>query len=253
MMLTGVDDTGVWKTYTIPVSSFSSTASTGGFGPFDITKVNTGLVIWPNFGNQQNVTIQLDNIRWQVGEPAEPPPPSADPVLPPAGAVVLFEDTEVAPWLLWDCCAGAGLAVVNAEDSQRGQVAQIAFSGSNTVVGFAVDGDPDESGSVDLGAEFEGGTLEFDALVVAQGNGTWLLKVESENTLVNSGDVLFSSSLEGAEPVTGAWQHYTFPLSSGPLAAVDFSTTQVVLVFPTWDSQAGGTIQLDNVHFAPAP
>ena len=99
--------------------------------------------------------------------------------------------------------------------ASRGMVTQITYSGTNTVSGFAYGGDPDGTAAQFLGSGFDGGTLEFDLLQVSPGAGAWILKVESEDADINSGDVLLTASNEGVEPQTGVWQHYTFPLSEG--------------------------------------
>ncbi|NIB42631.1 glycoside hydrolase family 16 protein [Pseudomaricurvus alkylphenolicus] len=48
----------VWHTMTIPVSQLVN-------GGLDLSKVNTGVVVFPTWGDQQGVQFQLDNIRWE--------------------------------------------------------------------------------------------------------------------------------------------------------------------------------------------
>ena len=54
-----VGDGGVWETVTIPVAQLQA----GGMNP---ATVNTGLVIFPNYGQQLGgINFRLDNIRWE--------------------------------------------------------------------------------------------------------------------------------------------------------------------------------------------
>jgi hypothetical protein len=50
---------GVWETVTVPVSQLTT-------GGLNLATVNTGLVIFPNWGEQAGgVNFRLDNIRWE--------------------------------------------------------------------------------------------------------------------------------------------------------------------------------------------
>lgn len=56
----GVVGDAAWQTITVDVSSLVAAG-------LDLSRVNTGLVIFPTWGDQQGVTFQLDNVRWEVG------------------------------------------------------------------------------------------------------------------------------------------------------------------------------------------
>ena len=66
---------GEWQTITIAVSDLVSQG-------LNLNSTNTGLVIFPTWGDQQGISFQLDNIRWQLGEST--PPAEEDPATPPA-------------------------------------------------------------------------------------------------------------------------------------------------------------------------
>jgi len=52
---------GEWQTISIAVSELVTQG-------LNLNSTNTGLVIFPTWGDQQGITFQLDNIRWQLGE-----------------------------------------------------------------------------------------------------------------------------------------------------------------------------------------
>ncbi|MDH3767794.1 MAG: family 16 glycosylhydrolase, partial [Gammaproteobacteria bacterium] len=72
---------GVWETITIPVSQLVR-------GGLNLTKINTGIVIFPGFA-PVGITFQVDNIRWTLT--ADVP----DPVLDPIDLPVTFDDPFV--------------------------------------------------------------------------------------------------------------------------------------------------------------
>jgi beta-glucanase (GH16 family) len=227
---------GEWNTVEVSVADLIATG-------LDITRVNTGLVIFPTWGDQQGVSFELDNIRWENPGGEGPGGGGESP------DATIYVDGLNSEWILWDCCGQATVGEVEASDTARGMVAEIAYGGTGeTVAGFTF-GDAAGSQSADLSA-YEGGTLEFDALVLsapASGTDNWLLKVESENASIFV-EIPLSASEEGVAPVVGEWQHYTFPLDT-TLGAIDLATVQVALIFPPWAQSAGGIIQLDNVGF----
>jgi beta-glucanase (GH16 family) len=230
------DVRGEWNTHEITVSSLISAG-------LDISSVNSAIVLFPTWGDQQGVSFEVDNIRYENPTTGGPGGPTESP------DALIYDDALNSQWVLWDCCGQATVAEVDASDPARGKVAELSYGGTGeTVSGFTF-GDATGPQSADLSA-YAGGTLEFDAMVVSaptSGGDTWLLKVESENAAVFV-EIPLSASEEGVAPVVGQWQHYTFPLDT-TLGAIDLSTVQVVLVFPPWGTSAGGVIQLDNVGF----
>ena len=222
----GVVGVGGWETVRVPVSQLVA-------GGLDLATVNTGLVMWPTFGEQTGVVFRLDDVKWTSRPPAAP-------------GLVVFADQLEDQWELWDCCGGATVSVQDS-GGNRGAVAELSFTGAGgTVSGFLYGGDPDADTSLDVSSY---SNLEFDARVVSHpdtGDDTWLLKIESANAS-QFAEVNLNTSEEGSSPVAGEWQHYTFSLAD--LTGVDWSTLQIMLVFPPWGAAQGALIQIDNVEF----
>ena len=220
-----VGSTG-WETVRVPVSQLVE-------GGLDLTNVNTGLVMWPAFGEQTGVVFRLDDVKW-TSRPAVGP------------GLNVFADQLEDVWELWDCCGGASVSVQDA-GGERGAVAELSFTGAGgTVSGFLYGGDPDADTSLDVSAYNK---LEFDARVVSHpnsGSDTWLIKIESAEASLFE-EVNLNTSVEGVSPAEGEWQHYTFNLADLP--SVDWSTLQIIMIFPPWGTAQGALIQIDNVRF----
>jgi len=56
----GVVASGAWQTIEVEVNTLAA-------GGLDLDQVNTGIVIFPTWDDQQGVTFLLDNVRWEVG------------------------------------------------------------------------------------------------------------------------------------------------------------------------------------------
>lgn len=218
------------ETITVPVADLVNLG-------LNVNSVNTGLVIYPTWGDQQGVTLQVDNIRWEkelTGDSGTPDTPSVN------GGVMIYADSADSNWSLWDCCGGAVYAEV-AEDG-RGNVAQFTFNSTPTVAGAKALTAHDAS-------NLTNGTLEFDLKVVTQPtdtSGDWLLKVEGISQQVFA-ELALSESNEGVAPVTGEWQHYTFDLSALEADGLSLSSVNIIMIFPTWGTGAGAVYQLDNL------
>ena len=226
----GVVGDGQWETITIPVADLVTLG-------LNVNSVNTGLVIYPTWGDQQGVTLQVDNIRWEkelTDSGNTPDTPSVN------GGVMVYDDGADSNWSLWDCCGGAVYAEV-AEDG-RGTVAQFTFNSTPTVAGAKALTAHDASALTN-------GTLEFDLKVVSQPtdtSGDWLLKVEGISDQVFA-EMTLSESNEGVAPVTGEWQHYTFDLSALEADGLSLSAVNIIMVFPTWGTGDGAVYQIDNL------
>jgi len=109
----GVVGDGEWETISIPVSTLV------GYG-LDINSTNTGLVLFPTWGDQQGVTLQLDNIRWQVGEAVEAPAPDGE----VTGSTVDFEGTPTA-YVFSDFDGGAASVIANPQSTDINTSAQV--------------------------------------------------------------------------------------------------------------------------------
>ncbi len=222
----GVVGQGGWETVQVPVSQLVE-------GGLDLTNVNTGLVIWPAAGEQSGVVFRLDDVKWTTSQPAGP-------------GLTVFADQLEDQWELWDCCGGASVSVQDS-GGDRGAVAELSFTGAGgTVSGFLYGGNPDADTSLDVSAYSK---LEFDARVVSHpntGDDIWLIKIESADAS-QFAEVNLNTSVEGQSPVAGEWQHYTFNLADLP--GVDWSTLQIIMIFPPWGTAQGALIQIDNVEF----
>ena len=225
--LIGVVADGEWETIEVEVSSLVNAG-------LNITSVNTGLVLFPTFGDQQGVSLQLDNIRWEKGVAT---PPSA------GESVVIYADGIDSNWSLWDCCGGATVTEIVDDDATYGNVAEYAFNGVSTVAGV-------EASSPHNADGLTNGTLEFDLKLTSEpidSSAEWLLKLES-NGAATAVEVLLTTSNEGVAPTLDTWQHYTFNLDTLSGMGLDLSQLKLVMIFPTWSKSAGVIYRLDNLE-----
>ena len=230
---------GVWTSYRIAIADLVNHAGSS----LDVTKVDTPLVIFPAWGNQQGVVMQVDNVRLlkDVDVPLPPVPPS--PVVVTA-ELALYQEQVAEHWTLWDCCANA--AISETLDSSRGNVINVDFFGpSGTVSGLIADVEHDLTAIAD-------GTLEFDLKLVNaadDASALMLLKIEGKNG--SAAQLELAASLEGQAPVVGNWQHYTFKLADLASLGLDLRQMDKVLIFPEWGKAQGAVYQLDNVQLLP--
>ncbi len=225
----GVVGDGVWETITVPVADLVNAG-------LNLNAVNTGLVIYPTWGDQKGVTFRFDNVRWEkeMATNGGTEEPSV------GGGVLIYGDAPDSNWSLWDCCGGAVYSEV-AEDG-RGNVAQFSFNNTATVSGTKAFEAHDAS-------ELTNGTIEFDLKVVTQPtdtSGEWLLKVEGVSNQVFA-EMPLSESVEGVAPQTGEWQHYTFNISDLEADGLSPSAINIIMIFPTWGTADGAVYQLDNL------
>ena len=129
--------------------------------------------------------------------------------------------------------------------------------GYETVLGFATradilagaesDATPDP---YDASGIIENGVVRFDMKVIAGDALTWLIKVESGDGS-NFAEVNVNTSTEGADPVVGEWQTYTFPLSDFADIGLNPTAVDVILIFPAWGTGAGAVYRIDNLVVSP--
>lgn len=223
--------TGNWQTYTF---SLQMLADAG----LDTSSVDI-VMIFPEWGAGEGAVYQVTNVTI-----------SGD----LQNGVVLFEDSENPSWPMWDCCGGSTPSVVTDDDVTHGAVAEFAIGAEPTVMGFisreANITDPDAlPAPFDATGILENGVVQFDMKVVAMPNNAstlWLFKMESDNS-DTAVELELSNSIEGAIPVEGQWQTYTFNLSDLVSAGLDASAIDVLMIFPEWGAGEGAVYRVDNV------
>ncbi|WP_163932808.1 family 16 glycosylhydrolase [Paraferrimonas sp. SM1919] len=232
----GVVADGEWQSFSISLDDLVAKG-------LNLKTVNTGLVIYPAWGDQAGVTFWVDNIKWVKGEGAVDG--GDTPAAPgPVGDVTLFTDTEDANWKFFICCANATSTIADV-GGDNGNVAEFNFSGTGgTVVGFINENGNDLSGLTN-------GTLEFDFKMTSAPTNTeavWKLKVEGASQSIFA-ELDLSAGNSGVGPVLDQWQKYTFNLSDLESAGLDLSLVKIVMIFPEWQKADGAAYQIDNVVF----
>lgn len=176
--------------------------------------------------------------------------PSPTPPVPPTAIpITIFDNAEDSAWPLWDCCGGTTPEVVM-DDPEYGSVVEFRINdNAGTVLGFNSrlgDGQP-YNGSAMNGI----GSLSFDMKVVSQPTAptTWLVKVEADNN-TSFAEFPLEASVEGAVPVEGQWQTYTFPIQQLVDAGLDAGSIDVIMIFPLWQTGEGAIYRVDNVKIA---
>ncbi len=230
-------EVGVWTSYQIPLSDLVANPGS----TLDLAQVDTPLVIFPAWGNQNGVIMQIDNVRL-VGDGDNSNNPPTEVVVDDYFTV--FDDTFAEGWSLWDCCANAAVSLV--EDADRGTVANVDFYGpAGTVSGLQATLPHDVSA-------LSSGMLEFDLKKTAEANDAeaqWLIKVESQDG--SFAQFALNQSLESQDPALGSWQHFSFPISMLTDAGLNPEKLKLILIFPEWQRAQGAAYQLDNVTLTP--
>ncbi len=230
--LEGVDPVvGQWQTYTFPLNTLADAG-------LDLSAIDV-LMVFPGWGVGEGAVYQMANVNIEGDTGSSP-------------NVVLFEDAENPSWPMWDCCGGS-TPTVETDDAEHGAVAEFSIGATPTVMGF-ISRETFISDENALPKPFDGtailanGVIQFDMNVVSMpldAGAVWSLKVES-----NEGDTAvefpLSDSVEGVSPVEGAWQTYTFNLSTLADAGLDASAIDVVMIFPAWGAGEGAVYRVDN-------
>lgn len=215
---------GQWQSYTFPIQTLSDLG-------LDVGSIDV-IMIFPAWQTGEGAVYRVDNVKIEEDNAA------------PSVELVLFEDGQNPAWTLWDCCGGTTPSEVDA-GAPYGTVAQFEIlDNAGTVLGF---NGRDNAASFDASSILSEGVLQFDMNVVAPpaSETTWLLKVEADGN-TSFAEVPLNTSNEGADPVTGEWQTYTFDLLTLSDAGLDVSAIDIVMIFPAWQTGGGAVYQVDN-------
>lgn len=225
--------TGIWTHYDIAI--FDLIANTG--STLNLTQVDTPLVIFPAWGNQQGVVMQVDNIVISGEGSTSTPTPN---VITITDSLTIFDDVMAQGWSLWDCCANADLSIV--ADNERGNVAQIDYFGpAPTVSGFRANIAHDATA---IGS----GVLSFAMKMVSapdDASAELLLKVEGNDG--SYAQVPVAMNLGGTTPQTGQWQQYSFSLADLAAQGLSLDKINLIMMFPEWNKATGAVLQIDDL------
>ncbi len=218
---------GEWQTYTFTLSDLQARG-------LDVSAIDV-IMVFPTWGTGEGAVYRLDNVKFFHPDSGEMP----------AGGITIFADTAADQWSIWDCCGGS-TPTEEVDDAEHGTVAEFRIGGAPTVMGFLAD----EGTSYDASALLSNGVVRFEMKVSAMPNDAsapWLFKIESigASTAV---ELPMSASVEGAEPVAGEWQTYTFPLQTLYDAGLDISAINVIMMFPAWGQGEGAVYRVDNLE-----
>lgn len=214
-----------WQRYTFKISDLAAAG-------LDVSAINV-VMIFPAWGTGEGAVYRVDNAAISA--------PSAS-----AGPELIVYDNAVNPqWPSWDCCGGSTPTEQTDEDAAHGQVTEFSIGASPTVMGFLAA----EGAEFDASAITANGVVEFDLKVMTSpGPDTaWKFKIESVGA-ATAVELDFTDSSEGAAPVTGQWQHYTYKLADLAAAGLDVSAINVMMMFPAWGTGEGAVYRVDNVR-----
>ncbi len=218
-----------WQTYTFNLSDLADAG-------LDASAIDV-LMVFPAWGSGEGAIYQIDNVKIYD-------PNAADSF---AGHV-LFADSALTQWSIWDCCGGSTPQVVN-DDTAHGMVAEFEIGASPTVMGLLADDDV----YLDASGLLANGIVQFEMKVTSMPNdasAAWLFKIESGDAST-AVELNLNESQEGADPVLDQWQTYTYSLQALFDAGLDISAIDVVMVFPAWGAGEGAVYRIDNFVIKP--
>lgn len=237
----GVVGDGNWETVNVPVQQLID-------GGLDVTKVNTGIVIFPAPDDQGGVTFQLDNIVWTAGEPVEPEDP-VDPTPTPSGDLLIFNGTDTPDPMFTPTLNGVTETLLEDEDTSYGTVAEYAFNINQTNLAYFVQ---PAGSTIDLSA-YSTGTIEFDVKLIAEpdvglANTNFYVKFDSVYPST-------SSSFPIDPPELGVWKRYVIsvadllanPTPSWEQPANINGVDAAFVIAPDWGTEQGTVIRIDNI------
>ena len=224
---------GQWQTYTYSLQDLYDAG-------LDISAIDV-IMVFPAWGTGDGAVYRLDNV--MIYDPASLPEPQR---------LTIFKDEENPSWPMWDCCAGS-TPTVEQDNAEHGAVAEFTIGGNPTVMGFISRAEFLADGvsptPYDASEQLTNGVVRFDMRVVTapnDSNSVWKFKIEAGNA-TSAVELDLTASQEGAAPVTGEWQTYTYSLQDLFDAGLDISEIDVVMVFPAWGTGDGAVYRIDNV------
>lgn len=222
---------GQWQTYTFNLSDLANAG-------LDVSAIDV-VMIFPAWGAGEGAVYRVDNAK------IYDPNASSD-----FNGHVLFADSPLAQWSIWDCCGGSTPTIEN-DDASHGLTAEFVIGSAPTVMGLLAD----DGVYLDASNLTSNGVVQFEMKVVSAPNdpsSVWKFKIESGDAS-SAVELDLTASQEGAVPVVGEWQTYTYSLQSLFDSGLDVSAIDVVMVFPAWGTGEGAVYRLDNMMiFDPA-
>ncbi|MFT7287854.1 MAG: beta-glucanase (GH16 family) [Halieaceae bacterium] len=240
---------GEWTTYAIPLTEFTSSG-------LDIARVNTGIVIFPNFDEQQGASIELDNIRYEIADSGGDGGGDSGGGEPVAVLEVLDNGVADPAWELGvgafdeqisfgDCfgngdgCPSVGWSVVS--DEERGDVLEINYPGPGFAGVFIPTATPRNLSG------YANAIVSFDIKVEQAGDNTsgFVMKIDCVFPCTSGDQVVGVVGLDG-------WQTVTVPVSqltAGGLSLSNVSTGLVI--WPASGQQTDVIFRLDDVRWLP--
>jgi hypothetical protein len=214
-----------WMTYTFNLSDLADAG-------LDVSAIDV-LMIFPAWGAGEGAVYRVDNVKIYD--------PNAS-----TGFVghILFDDAAKDGWEIWDCCGGSTPTVEN-DDADHGMTAEFVIGATPTVMGILAD----DGVLLDASSLLTNGVVQFEMKVVNAPNdadAAWLFKIESDGAST-AVELPLTDSQEGAAPVVGQWQTYTYSLQSLFDAGLDISSIDVLMIFPAWGTGEGAVYRLDNI------
>jgi beta-glucanase (GH16 family) len=239
----GVVGDGHWETVSIPVSQLVGTG-------LSLDTVNTGIVVFPDVGDQQagaSVTFQIDNVRWE-------PDVLTNQNVFVNGVVDALWNVGIAGTespnfpLITDGTAGnvVNWSVVASGDQGRGDVIEAIIGGAAPEFGLMF---IQSAPGVDM-SDFDQGAVVFDINVTDYGTNTngMIMKIDCEFPCTS-----------GDQPIgvvgAGGWETVSIEVSQLLAGGLSLATVNTgIVIFPdVADQQAGATVtfRIDNVHWEP--
>ncbi len=215
---------GQWQTYTYSLQSLFDAGL--GIDQIDV------LMVFPAWGSGEGARYRLDNV--MIYDPSDVPAPQG---------LTIYDNAQNAEWAIWDCCGGS-TPTEEDDGGEHGMVAEFAIGAAPTVMGFLAD----DGVYYDASSLLNSGVVKFDMKVTTAPNdagAVWKFKIESGDA-ATAVELDLTASQEGAAPVVGEWQTYTFSLLDLFDAGLDISAIDVLMVFPAWGTGEGAVYRIDN-------